>query len=185
MLIIIICALLGLRVGILFNKKALPESNIWEKGLNYGSGIFVGALIGILIAIMFSSFLGHEQIQQEYEKTEIVALTDNSQISGSFFLASGSIDQEDYYKFYFKTPDGGKQWNSLLARNVIIYEEDRNDAYISKIQNVKSFRKIRKWNYVFIPKFLIDVYIRPTDMYGIHVPKGTIKVENNFRLDMK
>lgn len=185
MLTIICCAMLGLYVGFI-NTRKNPESKNWEYWGNCILGVMVGALVGMILACIFSTFLGDKQVQQnEYNKTEIVALTDNSQLSGSFFLASGSVGQEECYKFYSKTVGGGKKFDSLPAKDVIIYEENRNDAYISQIQTTENYPKIKQGIYLFIPKFLIYSGSHLTGQYAIHVPKGTIKVEENFRLDMK
>ncbi len=187
MLTVIFFALLGLGLTVRLIRKESNKDSSWN-WLSYIFGILFGAIIGLIVAGSLTAFLGKRQVEkQEYSRTEIVALVDSNQLSGSFFLASGSIGQDEYYKFYVKTPDGGKQFDSLPARNVIVYEDEgRKGAYISKIQEVKSHPGIKYIFRLLIPSFITSPEVNLTDGYAIHVPKGTILVEENkFRLDMK
>ena len=149
--------------------------------------MFVGALAGLIIAAVLTGIcLANEGRPNEVEcsKAEIVALVDCSQSKGRFFITSGSFGQEEVYRFYIKTPDGGKQFRSLPAERVTIFEEDRQDAYLSEIKEERQQPPLKKIERLF-PLILPHDSLIETGRYAIHVPIGTIQTEKNFQIDME
>lgn len=55
--------------------------------------------------------------------TEIISLERDSEISGSFFLGSGSVKEEQYYYFYIPT-DRGYKLDSKKCKETYIVEDD-------------------------------------------------------------
>lgn len=185
MLTLIVCALTGALVGYFLTRKSHDKVNVVF-------AMVFGVMVGMLVALfVIMGLLGKSQ-PSEYEykdKTRILCLVDESKVSGQFLggflLISGSVGQEEVYKFYVETPGGGKQFNSLSAKNVIVYEEDIKDAYISELRERNAYPRAITRNHLLIPWFLLDATGPLKGRYAIHVPKGTIKTEENFRLDMK
>lgn len=186
MLIMVICALVGLGLGFLPGRNNL-EMDSFMRSLRGIPFMLVGMITGILIVTLLSFvFLDKTQTEEveDYNKTEIVALTDHSQLLGVSFMTSGSFGQREIYKFYVKTSNGGKQFRSLPAENITIFEEDRQDAYISKIKHKRKNSKVNKLIY-WLVEYPMD-FSGETGKYSVHVPKGTIKVEGpSLLIDMK
>lgn len=84
------------------------------------SGLIVGA-IALLLLVLIS--LGLSATPVETGKENIFALKDNSQSSGSFFLGSGTINEEQYF-FYIVETEKGKYFKKAEAKNSFIKEED-------------------------------------------------------------
>ena len=163
--LIVVCVVVGIYVGYRVGRE--------KKDILFNT--FIGALIGmaggLLLVVLFSVAPLTQKFEHLNTRTDLVA--DNSnELQGSFFVVSGSIGVEQYYKFYFKTPDGGKRFGKLPAESVTIYEEDRDGAYIVKTGGRDEYSdRIHFW---LIPRFLVSGCSRQ-GLYAIHVPKGTIK----------
>lgn len=54
------------------------------------------------------------------------------ELHGSFFLASGNIDNKQFYKFYYELPDGGKKFGKLEAESVTVYRRRQERCLFSK-----------------------------------------------------
>lgn len=71
---------------------------------------------------------------------EIVALKDNSNVSGQFFLGSGSVNQEEYYVYYTVTEHGYKKEklsaDSTLHPVYIKYISDNETPHIDLYSTV-------------------------------------------------
>lgn len=115
----------------------------------------------------------------EFDRIKVVALSVSASVEGTFFLGSGSIEGHPYYFFYFETPDGGKKLSKLNAEKVTLYEEDRKDAFVAKVDLYGWDSRGPLWNF-FVPKSFW-LYKKHWD-YSIHIPKGSIKEE--IRLDL-
>lgn len=173
MIVLIVCVCIG---GYLFYRIEKEDKVI--KALFTLMGVCVGLLAGMAITGISSVVVPSTVHHYEFEKVELVTLGSASELQGSFFLASGSVGAEQYYKFYYKTADGGKKFGKIQAESATVYEEDRKDAYMAKAGEENRYSTN---DYLWlIPKFL---WGRPLWKYTIHVPKGTIKVEYN--LDLK
>lgn len=69
-----------------------------------------------MFAIFSPDYIEVKETCEIVASQEIIALQDNSDIQGSFFLGSGSINNRDYYVYYYKTEYGYKQ-NKLYLDN--------------------------------------------------------------------
>lgn len=120
-------------------------------------------------------------IPVEFDRMKVVALSVSASVEGTFFLGSGSIEGHPYYFFYSETPDGGKKLSKLNAEKATLYEEDRKDAFVAKVDLYGWDSRGLLWNF-FVPKsFWLDNK-HWNSGYAIHVPKGSIKEE--IRLDL-
>lgn len=75
-------------------------------------------ILFILIGLGFG-MLGCEVKNEDYP---LVQLKNETGMSGSFFLASGSIGLREYYFFRYQMPDGGIKSGKVRAEAVTIYE---------------------------------------------------------------
>jgi len=174
MIVFIVCICIGIYLSFRIGE---------EKGL-LGlilaiMGSCVGAFAGMLIVGIYTAIEPGTIHHYEFEKVELTTLGGTSELQGSFFLGSGSVGTEQFYRFYYKTADGGKKFGKISAEagNVTVYEEDRKDAYITKVGEESMYStKEHLW---LIPKILND---KKNWKYAIHVPKGTIKKEYNIDL---
>lgn len=106
---------------------------------------------------------------EHYSSTKLISMKDQNSMYGSFFLGSGQIGNEDYYKYYYEYDGGYKKGtlypNRLSGRmsEVIIFEEDRKDGEL----RVFKLEYSEAWhNFIFTE----TVSLR----YEFHIPKGTI-----------
>ena len=143
------------------------------------AGSYIGLLVAFLtIAATMVTAPGVIRCY-EIEKKELVALENSREVQGSFFLGCGNINNEQYYVFFYNTPNGGKKFDKINAKNTIIYEENRKDAYLAKEVMEKRYSdKIRQW---LIPKFIGNICF--FNNYIIRVPKGTIRTGYNLSLE--
>ena len=129
-----------------------------------GAGIILWVSIGSIIGL----FLPTIDIK---ETKELYALQDGSEISGSFFLGSGCIDEEMYYVYIVKE-DRGKQMQTL--------EIDTNEIYLNDNVNTPTLDIYSKdfkyeWMYWFaIPETGYE--------YVFNIPSGSIDYEYNIDL---
>lgn len=182
-----VTVIIGVTIGFLIGFFCDDYSRVYNSIV----GVIVGFLFGFLLSVLMGAGLYYSNLgvmkkrQYETNKKEVVALIDETQSNGSFFLFSGKFGEEEYYKFYTKNPDGGMNWNSLLKSYATVYEEeDIQNAYIAEIFETADEVKKKNNNIFFInicghPRSIF------TGKYAIHVPKGTILFEDNFNLDMK
>ena len=131
----------------------------------------IAAFVALLIAALIGTCLPAEYVLDH--QIELAALNDHSGISGNFFLGCGNIENEFYYVFYRKEPDGSKTFDKIKAdKKAKIYEEERNDGII------EAFREdfINKNHWLFAV-----VFSEPR--YKIRIPKGSIS--KKFKLDLE
>ena len=74
---------------------------------------FVASLVGLLFPTR----------EDEIEKVTLVALKEDGGTQGSFFLGTGSIDGDEYYRFYKEVTGGGYQLDKIdTDEDVTIFE---------------------------------------------------------------
>lgn len=201
----------------------LKVSNLEDPLNNKNSRIplTIGLFAIVLCLICASEYEKLEELKNnsayldEVQSTfyELVSLQDttriNGSLSGNLFYISGSVNEEDFYSFYYKLESGYKK-DKIPTHNTIIYEyildngleltSDNADFY--KIPNPSdekysilydekgNFRpgiiKYDVWcryNLTEKQKKLLTTYPEDyieTTRYEIHVPKGTILREFNL-----
>lgn len=140
-------------------------------------GVVVGVGILACLLVIFSVMSGG-MTQVTHTKTQLVALGDSGDMQGQFFLGSGNIGTEEYYKFYYNLPDGGNKFGKIPAENVTVYEEERKDGFLDKIQKVNS--DSGQLISLVLGKDLRDIV--GGVKYEIHIPKGS--VNRKFNVDL-
>ncbi len=151
---------------------------------------------------------GIEQTEVEVvDSSEIVALQDTSSVSGSFFLGSGSVNNNDYYVFYIDTESGYKREkinaDSDSAPVYIKYITSDNevphiDSYDIRVR--KTLKADPRWFSVFASGkyrsfnvgdviseeetwYYTDEHSPDDFRYEIYIPEGSI--QENYVIDLK
>ena len=131
-------------------------------------GIGVGLILWISIGFIIGLFMPTIDVK---ETKELYALQDSNEISGSFFLGSGRIDEEMHYAYIVKE-DKGKQIQTLEIDANKIYLNDNVDTPTLDIYS-KDFKY--GWMYWFAMP-------RGDCEYVFNIPSGSIDYKYNIDL---
>ena len=153
-----------------------PKS-FWD----YISVSFFSFLISIfinLVALLILQTIGQTQVNKHPEITQvqsehylyIYSIEDNSNVSGSFVLGSGSVNEKPVYTFYYKAKHGYK-----------IGTVSADISYIKEIKGLKTPEIIDEKDIPIDGSFWKG--FKFNDRYIIMVPEGTII--KRFNLDSK
>jgi hypothetical protein len=127
-----------------------------------------------LLGFLTSNIIATENAEINYDivsDTKIVALKDNQNVSGNYYLFSGYVD-EDLYYYYATETEFGYKTEKLKASNVYI-KYTKDELHIEKHE----------------PTFTNDVVTffacnpNKSDRYIIYCPEGTITSEFNIDLE--
>ena len=126
MIFIIICLLIS------FYFIAQCWNDDWNNvGDNICATIFLPLMAigaGLILWFLIGSIIGYFMPTVDIKETkELYALQDGNEISGSFFLGSGRIDEEMHYVYIVKE-DRGKQMQTLKIDTNDIYLNDNVDT---------------------------------------------------------
>ena len=145
---------------------------IYEKDLDYaGIGFLIGLVtlvpVFILVAAVSETLPNDVKIYEE-EEVPIVALEDNFNLNGHFFLASGITAEDAYYYYMTKTEEGYKVQKVIASTPVEISDKPR----------------IVKYTPVGFTEWYYYIFSAPTGTYyKIYIPEGTIKFAFNVDLN--
>lgn len=136
--------------------------------LGLGCGIAVLITIGLIIGC----FLPTKYVTTK--TTNILALKDNTETSGSFFLGCGTVEGETVYKYVVETKDG-KQVKEIKDDNsATIYIREYEGK--QKIE-YKELEFVNKNNYWFACLF------DKKSKIIFYIPKGSVTNEFNINLE--
>ena len=141
-----------------------------------GVAFWFGLMITIIVSLfymLFGALIGscfEANEVTEVEEIPIVALSDNNNIEGCFFLGTGYVDSETYYYYLTENEDGGKKFAKIKADNAILYDNEKENPRV-EITHARS----SSW----IANFF---FITDQDIYSIYIPEGSIKY--NFNVDL-
>lgn len=154
----------------------------WRENLWYGVGICILETIGILAASFFvtilifilSSFIvsSNDNVIEynEVSDTKIIALKDNQNVSGNFYIMGGYIDKDLYY-YYATETEFGYKTEKIKAENAYIkYTND--EPHIEKYDSDFTNDALYFWG-----------GCTRDDRYIIYCPNGT--VTNEFSVDLE
>lgn len=139
---------------------------------------FVGIIVGILGAIAVTSMVSYivtndnNTVYVKTSETQIIALQDNSSVSGSFFLGSGSIKGVMKYTYLTNTEDGIKM-NQVNSESSYILEENASNPRI--IVSTPEFTNKSLWWWATSPWRGVKTQI--------YIPKGSVKTNYNVDLE--
>ncbi len=141
-------------------------------------GAFVGAILAFMVVLIIGS--AGRNTEPVATRTNLVNLADGSEVSGSFFLGSGSIDQSPTYSWYEESGD-----NTFIRRDVpagrakIHYTLDRPHYVKTSDVPTGDCAFLQTWTFNMQG---CDVY-EDEDRYDFYIPKGSIKPA--YELDAK
>lgn len=146
-------------------KWIKKEENLFERVFQAFMICFMSLFVGIFLAKPLPM-----QTCEVKRVLKISSLQDNSQISGDFFLGSGSVDGKMKYCFYTEE-NGLFTFNKINTDNAKIKYTDGQPQITIYTKGLK-----KSWINWFAIDFDLD-----KKTYLIEVPKGT--VNNNYNLD--
>lgn len=139
-------------------RKVCKESVDW-----------VFSLIGNFIVSVFTIFILISADQKEVETyykyyCNIHSLKNSNDVSGSFVLGSGNIEQVEYYYYYFKDVNGYFKRGKKEVNKTVIEEEENATPHIER-KHVKNMSRTG----------FIESYVdNSLEEYKIVVPTGTV-----------
>ena len=137
-------------------------------------GLFVSVAITLFI-LMGSLIIGQAFKADEIyntEKESIIALKDNNLPTGDFFVGSGYIDSDLYYYYFTENEDGGKEFHSVKAKEVTLYDDVKKEtAYIET-------KEMRNSNPIINFFFITD-----KQKQEIHIPEGSVDYSFSVNLE--
>lgn len=130
---------------------------------------------GVLMMAIVSlpSYIDFERTEVKVEDTEIVALKDNTNAEGSFFLGTGSVSGVDYY-YYMEDGIKGLSVSKVPVESSHIKEVEDGEHKLEtyKLEMKSAFAE---WFY--------DAITEDRHEYIFHVPEGSI--EREFKVGME
>ena len=140
----------------------------WPSNLFFG--ILYGLFLGLIFGLITSFFLPNDT-KPVVTTYQIECLQDNSNVSGSFFIGCGSVNNRMKYTYYYDCGDSTYVLEQIDVDDVKIkYTNEK--PYVDKIK----YKQTDNWINLFSFELRNPTYI-------IYVPKGSIM--NNYNLDTK
>lgn len=131
-------------------------------------GFIVSSVIFVAVYCAIASTAAETSGTLNYEKTvvdyKIVSLKNSNQISGSFFIGSGYIDNKEYYHVFAKVGDNEYKRKTYETSISLIKETTEQKPHIRRKIYTKSL------NEFFVPSFCFVKAYR----YVIVVPPDTV-----------
>jgi len=128
-------------------------------------------ILCVLVCVGISHTVPEEAQQIEMtDTTKIIALKDNQNTSGHFYLMGGYVDSDLYY-YYAKTTPYGYKTDKVKADECFVVYTDEN-PHIDTYEAVKFYDW---WRYIYA----IPVHVH----YVIFVPDGTVR--EAFDIDLE
>lgn len=159
--IVIIC-------GCIFFEWDSIGEKIANSVLTLITSFAISVLVAIFINIIITPFSEIEY--SVISDTKIIALKDNQNISGSFYLLGGYADEDLYYYYAIET-EFGYTTEKIKAENVYIkYTND--EPHIEEHQGSFANKKNNLWAFPLC-----------SNKYIIYCPNGTVTHEFNIDLE--
>jgi hypothetical protein len=132
-------------VGFCFIIGILYITRTKEEGISiiFPIGLVIIAGMVVLVFSFLGSSLPHKvgTVQQTYE---LIALSDNSLVHGSSFLGTGTIDEVQYYIYYYNDSTGIHQGKVKVSNTTLHYWTSNNSGKLEVVPVEPS----SKWEYL-------------------------------------
>ena len=154
-------------IGILYITRTKGEGI----SIIFPIGLVIIAGMVVLVFSSLGSSLPHKvgTVQQTYE---LIALSDNSLVHGNSFLGVGTIDEVQYYVYYYNDSSGIHQGKVPVSNSTLHYWSNVGSGEL-KVVSVESKSK---WEYLLcFPSW--------PSQNEIYIPEGSITA--GFNLDLK
>lgn len=146
-------------------RDKVPDK--WGLGVEYSthySGWIFKAILASIIVCVFVRFMStHPTDIREEHYRYIKSLKNNIEIDGGFVLGSGSIENIEYYYFFYKSELGYKRGKLQVSKCSIVETSEKNPEIVRRVQCYEQNGFI-KWSCTEID---FDTYI-------IYVPENTV-----------
>ena len=133
---------------------------------------FLISCVWIMLLWMLTSLALTFGVTWQYAATPLVNLADGSQTSGSFFLGSGTIDDQAVYSYYVRFADGHAEQRTTPVSGVKVYDNSDDPRVVAEEKCVS----FAEW---FLPCELS--FNNDADVVELHIPKNSIT--RDFTLD--
>jgi hypothetical protein len=148
----------------------------WDEirsGFRFGIGDTLGSSISgaivysiVTVTILFICSMpscAWEDIGEiDHQSGELISITRDQSISGSFFLGCGSIGSSSYYVFYQKNGNGGYRLEKIRTNNADIYMSNDETPRWGRSYHGKNLgwwvvpwkmqRRVGQRYYIFVPE---------------------------------
>ena len=149
-------------------------------------GSIIGFLSAALISIVMCGLVipiaadaaGATHSVERVEVAPLYALKDKSNISGTFFLGTGSVDETDYYYYIVKEEDKGYRVNKLSMGSSVYLDYLNSDS--CEYDDPCLVYYYDEWD----SKALRFFAWSPPNWHTFYVPKGSI-IENYYEVDLE
>lgn len=160
---------------------------IGDGGLCLG---FLGSVAGFLFAVFISMIVcglvipmaadaaGATHSIEKVEVTPLYALKDNSNLSGTFFLGSGSVNETDYYYYIVREEDKGYCIRKKAINNYTYLD------YLSSEDCEYDEPCLAYYHDEWDNKILRFFAWSPENWHTFYVPEGSI-IENYYEIDLE
>lgn len=164
MILTVVIPIIIFIIGIIY---AICERDLGLAGIGFLIGLVALVIVFIFVAAASETLPNDVKIYEE-EEVPIVALEDNFNLNGHFFLASGIVAEDAYYYYMTKTEEGYKVQKVIASTPVEFSDNPHIVEYIPV--------GFTEWYYY--------IFFAPTGTYyKIYIPEGTIKFAFNIDLN--
>lgn len=166
MITILICLVLGIIIPCIICYRV--SGDLYYVGPGIAVGLIFGMIVGAVIAFALP---GETRFKKDTYAIE--SMQDGSNISGHFFLGSGSIGEEMKYTFYYQTKNGGYKMKQ-------VNHEDAEIFYSSAAP--KAIYLTKEYTDSWVNWFALErgIACGCSGKWEIYIPEGSIKHEYNL-----
>lgn len=143
------------------------EYGFYNAGEAIGTGVMMSILSGfgsmiVCAVIALSPLMGPYKSEVKWSH-DLVALSNTSAVSGSFFLGSGTIGEDPAYQFVKREGDGYVV-DSIPTHNTVVHQNDDEKPRIERITDYRDGVHFSVFQFMY----------EGTGEYHIYVPEGAI-----------
>lgn len=170
--------ILALIIAIIVPIILTVKGELWD----FGDGVlvfmftcFVGVLLSLAIMVLgggIATASGAPTQSEKVESVEVISLNDNSNTEGTFFLGSGSVNEELVYYYAYES-DKGITVGEIDADEVYINYTDKQPR-LEKYQT-KFKSEFLNWSFAYLGE--------DSCYYKLYIPEGSIIEEYTIDLE--
>lgn len=165
MWLLLILSIVLLVIELIITGSNWDEDAIWA---SWRASFFLW--IGIVLALVTWKPFDYKTIIQT-NQVNLIAIKDSTQINGSFFLGSGTINQQAVYYYYTEDSGNNITLHHITAESAIVKEDSpQGTGYIEtfvEVNDPKWEDKTRGW---LLWTHIVNNQYSPV----IHVPEGSV-----------
>lgn len=170
--------ILALIIAIVVPIILAAKGELWD----FGDGVlvfmftcFIGVLLSLAIMVLgggIATASGAPTQSEKVESVEVISLNDNSNTEGTFFLGSGSVNEELVYYYAYES-DKGITVGEIDADEVYINYTDKQPRLEEYQTKFKS--EFLNWSFAYLGE--------DSCYYKLYIPEGSIIEE--YKIDLE